>query len=186
MSLIPVPDNLLAEWQAFYKLLFNFDFDFSGLSVQKQEPDFNRLIVVARGISPQILWQKCEELFPCHAPTTDNWENIRSDRTSEKGHYAVWVEDEPEASNELEYLSANQIKKHKIPSMTIEERLVFGIKFFAEKADHLDKTTWTLCSGSSCDCGLVPIALFHDKKFLIEWNGPDRVHNLLRARAVIY
>jgi len=50
---------LLADWQEFYRGLFGLEIDLSGLSVPGRKKGFDRLIVVAQGMTPQRLYDKC-------------------------------------------------------------------------------------------------------------------------------
>lgn len=181
---IDVP-ALLADWQAFYKDLFSIELDFSNLVVPDYQQGFDRLLVVAQGMTPQRLYDKCKELFPCWKWTKDNLDNIvQSDRTAKDSHYAVWVRNKEEADEELKSLSANQLKEQKVPCITLEERELYELKFFKETGSHLDRINWTLCSGSFFSGGSVPDA-FWCGGFRVDWCYSYYACSLLRARAVV-
>lgn len=60
----PTVEDVLADWTNFYKEVFDLDMDFSGVKIPEHRPGFDRLLVVAKGMTPQRLFDKCKELFP--------------------------------------------------------------------------------------------------------------------------
>ena len=148
---------LLADWQEFYRGLFGLEIDLSGLSVPGRKKGFDRLIVVAQGMTPQRLYDKCAEFFPCWKWVNQNLDEcVQSERTAKDGTYAVWFRDVVEADEDLKNLSANDLKTKGIPGITLEERLLYELKYFKETGGHLDIENITLCSGSRCSDGDVP------------------------------
>ena len=176
---------LLVDWQNFYRDLFGLNLDFSELAVPPRRQGFDHLIVVARGMTPQQLYDKCSELFRCWKWTDKNLDKIvQSDRTAEHGHYAVWLRDRQEADEELKNLSADQLKQKGIPGIALEERELYELKFFKETGDHLDKKVWTLCSGSRYSGGGVPSADWSGG-FRVRWSYSDDASGGLRSRAAV-
>jgi len=163
------PDNSLEAWQNLYRELFNIEVDFSALQIPAKKEGFDRLIVVAKGITPQIILDQCKKLFPYEISKTDgiNLEKVRSERTSKK-MYAVWFQDETEPDQDLRGDSDNELKSMHIQGITLEERLLFELKYFIETSRHLDLGGVTLCTGSHDESrGNVAIVYCHDRKLII-------------------
>jgi hypothetical protein len=182
----PTLQDMIASWKTFYKEVFGLDLDFSGIKIPERKPGFDRLIIVAQGMTPQRLFDKCKESFPSWKYTDRSLdEAITSDRTSKNGHYAIWVRDRVEADEENKGLSVNQLKKRGTTENTLEERMLYELKFFKEIGDHLDKSNWTLCSGSRHADGDVPSAGWSGDEFKVHWYYLDSADDDLRSRSVV-
>jgi hypothetical protein len=179
---------LLADWQKFYLDLFGLEVDFSALAIPTKKKGFDRLIVVAQGMTPQQLYDKCAEFFSCWKWTDEDLDKIvRSERTAKDGPYAVWFQDVVEADEELKNLSANNLKKEGIPGITLEERLLMELKYFRETGNHLDIADITLCAGSRYSGGYVPrVYWFLDcRKLVVYWSPPEYSFPYLRSRRAV-
>jgi len=149
-------ENFLSDWVNFYQEVFNLKVDLSGIKIPAKRKGFDRLIIVAQGMTPQKLYDKCKELFPCWKYTDKNLDEIvSSERTSKNDPYAVWFRDRVEADEELKNLSANQLKDRSILGITLEERFLYELKYFKETGKHLDIQNITLCAGSRVGVGTV-------------------------------
>jgi len=178
--------ELLADWQVFYRDVFGIEADFSNLTIPTKQAGFDRLLVLAQGMTPQRLYDKCKELFPSWKYTDDDLDKIViSDRTAKDGAYAIWIRDRVEADEELKNLSANQLKQQNISGITLEEREIYELKFFKETGKHLDIQNWTLCSGSRCSGGCVPGAGWHGGRFKVDWSYPGNADDYLRSRQAV-
>jgi len=84
----------LASWDEFYSkrgIAFN-----TALTIQipEKHSGFERLIVVAQGITPQWSYDECAKLFRCWKWTDQNLDEIvQSTRTAKNGAYAIRVRD---------------------------------------------------------------------------------------------
>jgi hypothetical protein len=180
--------NLLASWQQFYRDLFGLEVDFSNLSVPRRKKGFDRLIVVAQGMTPQRLYDKCAELFTCWKWTHNSLDDVvQSERTSKYGAYAVWFRDVVEADEDLKNLSANDLEKIGIPGITLEERFLMELKYFKETGNHLDIANFTLCSGSRFFDGRVPVVRWFrlSRELLVDWCPPKFSFSRLRSRRAV-
>ncbi|MEK7566332.1 MAG: hypothetical protein AAB494_01500 [Patescibacteria group bacterium] len=176
----------LADWQKFYCDLFGLNCDFSSLRIPAKRKGFDRLIVVAEGMDSQRLYDKCAELFPSCKWTNDNLDKIvTSDRTAKDEVYAVWVRDRAEADEDFKNMSANEAKKRNFIGITLEERLVYELKFFGETGKHLDTRNITLCSGSRDAVGDVPHVYWYRGKMKVYRCHPDRANDHLRLREAV-
>jgi hypothetical protein len=180
-------EEALIDWSKFYRNVFGLKLKFNGtLFVPNHKPGFDRLLVIAQGMTPQRLFDKCKELFPATKYTDRNLDEIvTSDRTSKNGHYAIWVRDRQEADEENKNLSADFLKERGTPEITLEERELYELKFFKETGDHLDKVNRTLCPGSRYSDGSVPNANWLDEKFKVDWNYTNFHSDDLRSRSVV-
>lgn len=177
-------NDWLADWQKFYNDVFGLELDFSEVRIPEKKDGFDRLIVVACGMTPQRLFDKCQEMFPSLKYTDKNLDEfIKSDRTVQNGHYAIWVRDRIEADEENRNLSANDLKERGGDEETLEERELHELKFFKETGRHLDLQNWTLCTGSRNSFGSVPCANCNDGKFKVNWNNPRNHNDNLRSRS---
>ena len=175
----------LADWQEFYRGLFGLEIDLSGLSVPGRKKGFDRLIVVAQGMTPQRLYDKCAEFFPCWKWVNQNLDEcVQSERTAKDGTYAVWFREGVEADKDLKNLSANDLEKKLIPGITLEERLLMELKYFKETGGHLDIESITLCSGSRYSDGHVPKVNWNPvhRKLNVNWYLPENSNPNLRSR----
>ena len=181
-----LPAEMLADWASFYKEVFGLDLDLSGITIPERKRGFDRLLVIARGMTPQRLFDKCKELFPSWKYADKNLDEvIKSDRTSQNGHYAIWVRDRVEADEENRNLSADVLKERGTAEITLEERMLYESKFFEETGKHLDRSNWTLCGGSRYSDGDVPSAGWSDDRFEVYWSYSYYRRGGLRSRSVV-
>ncbi|MEK7138056.1 MAG: hypothetical protein AAB787_00965 [Patescibacteria group bacterium] len=183
-----MPAEVIAEWTAFYKKL-NIEVDLTGLVLPDYEKGHDRLIVIPKGLTLNQVWAACQKVFggkiwsaygddlDSSVPTND-----RVPTTS----YAIRVRERVEADEELKNLSANDLKKKKIDGVTLLERLVYGLKYFDETGNHLDRENWTLCTGSRDSDGSVPyVYLSSGGEVRVYWCHPGGSDDGLRARSVV-
>ena len=176
--------GLPTGWQAFYRDLFGLELDFSGLRIPEKQEGFDRLLVVAEGMTPNKLYDKCVELFPCWR-YTKNLDFITSDRDPKNGAYVLWVKDGQEADEELKNSSANDLKKKNVTTETLPERLLHELKYFKETGKHLDIHNWTFCVGSRDPSGYVPYVGWDGDSFRVGWCDPDGRNDNFRGRAAV-
>jgi len=156
--------NQLKSWEHFYCEVFGLELNISNVRIPEIKQGFGRLLVIAHGMRPQVLFDKCTELFLCWKWIDSNLNMVvKSIRTADRGAYAVWVRDQVEADEELRDLSFNQLADRKIAGITLEERLLFGLKYFNETGWHLDLgNKKTICSGSMVSGGSIPYVFFNE------------------------
>ncbi len=185
----PIKD-LLLDWQSFYSDL-GIAANFTGIHIPEKQPGFDRLIVMAQGITPQLAYGKCKELFPCWKWTDADMDEVIDfsfqTRSVKDGAYVVWFRDRIEADEELKNLSADDLKDKCIPGITLEERLVYELKHFKETEKHLDMDNVTLCSGSRCSFGGVPRVYWHShlRELHVRWCYPGPAYDHLRSRQAV-
>lgn len=180
----PTAEELLADWASFYKEVYGLQVDFSKLLIPGCRQGFDRLIVVAQGMAPQRLFDKCAELFPATNYSGCDLNAIKSVRSARDSAYAVWVRDRVEADEENQSLSAEQLDQREAVTETFEERMLHEQKFFKETSQHLDVQKWTLCAGSRFSGGGVPSVCW-DGRLQVGWCDSRDASPLLRARSVV-
>ena len=181
-------EEMVAGWVKFYKDVFGMDVDLSGVKIPERKSGFDRLIIVVPGMTPQRLFDKCKDLFSSWKYTDDNLDKIiKSDRTAKDGAYAIWVRDRVEADEENRNLSANDLAKKNDSGITLEERLVYELKFFDETGNHLDVKNVTLCTGSRDSDGYVPGVdwFLHVRELDVGWYRADSRSGSVRSRSVV-
>jgi len=176
----------LSDWQVFYAEVFGIQTDFSTLRVPEKQEGFDRLIVVAGGMTPENVFQKSQQLFPCAKGTGQSLDEIiQSQRSGKEGAYAIWVRETVEADRDLKNLSANDLEAQGIPGITLEERLLYELKYFKETGQHLDRESVTLCSGSRRTPAGVPSVGWGVLQLEVAQYGVDSGGARLRARRVV-
>ncbi len=183
---------LLLEWEKFYQDVFKISVDLSNVKIPEKRIGFDRLIVVAQGMSPQKLFNKCKELFPCQISRmyadSDLDKIIHSKRTAQNGAYAVWFRNTVEADEVFKSMDTCDLERKGIQSITLEERFLMELKYFIETGRHLDIKNMTLCASSPYPNGDFPEISWHSGKenFLdIGWCTYRASFKYLRARQAI-
>lgn len=176
----------LASWASFYKKHFNLELDVAIIKVPPQNPGFDLLIVVAKGLTLNKVYDECAKQFPCWRYENDLDKAIQTnDRDPKNGSYAVWVRNRVEADVENNNLSANKLKQHGTSGITLLERMLYELKSFTEIGKHLDIENVTLCTGSRCSGGGVPSAGWSSDGFRVGWCLPGYSYDSLRSRSVV-
>ncbi|TAK95849.1 hypothetical protein EPO05_03055 [Patescibacteria group bacterium] len=167
----PETREQLANWSKIYWELFKIPINESQIRIPRRTPEqkeeFTFLIVVAESMTPQRVFEKCVELFSTTKWTEDSLNNItQSDRSATSGSYAIWVSEKIETTDGgLDGgRSSSEDKTHGI---TLEERMLLGIFYFANTGEYLDARSLTLCYGSRYSDGRIPMVGQEDGMFRI-------------------
>jgi hypothetical protein len=181
-------EELRQSWQAFYQDLFEISIDYSRLNIPAYQSGFDRLLIIAQGMSSERLYHKYREFFMGWKSTNKNLDDVvQSDRSSKDSSYAVWCQETVEADPGLQNLSAAELKARGIACMTLEERLLFELKYYKEGKWHLDPDTFTLCAGSRYTDGYVPTVRYRVTAvgLGIHWYDAQDRFPAVRARQVV-
>jgi len=176
------------DWSAFYQKVLGMTPDFSGLVIPKDPGGYGWPVPVAKGLTASRLFAECKKRFPCYSYVGDDLDKFVSEneRTADKASYIIRVRDRAEADEELANLAANQIKKQKLTTMTLAERLLLELWYFWRTGGkHLDIKNITLCAGSRNSGGDVPRVLWVDGRLRVHWDYPDGANGSLRARSAV-
>ncbi len=178
--------NSISSQLDFLQKFFEIELDFSNIRIPEKQPGFDRLIVVPKGLILNLVYDKCAENFPCSRYADDlDKAVILNDRNPNKGSYAIWVRNGVEADEELKNLSADDLKEKKIPGITLLERLLYELAYWAETGEHLDIHNWTLCAGSRDSDGFVPDVCWFDDGLKVYWRRSGYRFASLRVRAAV-
>lgn len=141
--------HVLKEWEVFYFEVFGMRVDLSDFKVPRPRSGFERLIVVAQGLTPQKI---VETLKKYQVSVAQYWRNLNELVSIRKTYktYAVWVRDRREPDAELGGKNPEQLEVEGIKTTTLEESLLFHLKYFRETGHHLDVEHFNICAGS-CD-----------------------------------
>lgn len=177
--------RILEDWDGFYGKVLGIKL--GDIQVPDHQPGFDRLIVIAKGLTLNQALGACKERF-------NSWSYIddddfdgavpTNDRESSKA-YAIWVRDRVEADEELKNKSANDLEEEGVLGITLLERIILELKYYQETGSHLDREKITLCSGSRCSDGCVPCCWWDGVEFCVGWCGPSVSGSSLRSRAVV-
>lgn len=172
----------LLSWQELY-VEAGIGLDISGLVIPPHKEGFDRLIVVAQGLTPEKIFLAMKKKMPAWKYQS-NLNEVESVRKTDKT-YAIWVRDRVEADEELKNKSANDLKSDGTNCITLEEHLLLEMMYFEETGKYLDIQNWTLCASSCRAVGSVPGVRWLDGKVRVSWFGSGFAHVGLRGRSVV-
>ncbi len=180
--------NVRAEHERFYREELGMEVDFSGVRVPDEPGGFDRVLIVAKGLTIERVIAACRRHFAV-STYRDNLSDAdmkSNERTPAEGHYAIRVRNREEADEELKNLSAEDVLARSLKTETLLERLLHELKYFRETGKHLDADNWTLCSGSRISYGCVPRVGWNrwDRGLCVYWANRSHRHGDLRPRAV--
>lgn len=183
------PADWRAEWQKFYKEVFNgLDVDFSDVEIAADPGGFAWVVFVAAGLTLNRVWAKCRDLFPSSSDYYgDDLDKAvpQNDRDS-KAAYARRFRNRVEADEENKNLSANALVAQKVSGNTLLERMLLELWYcWRTGGGHLDLRYWTLCSGSRDRDGDVPSVHWYGRQFRVSCYSPGRAHGDLRTRSAV-
>jgi len=182
-----ISKKLRSEWEAFYRDM-GLDVDLSGVAVPDNPGGFDRVIIVAEGLTIEKVIAACRKYFKVWVYREDLDKAItENERTPANGSYAIRVRERVEADEELKNLSGEDVKARAIATETLLERLLHELKYFRETGKHLDVSNVTLASGSRYSVGYVPGVDWDSYygKLCVYGCSPSHRGGLLRSRAVV-
>jgi hypothetical protein len=140
-------------------------------------PGFERYIVMPQ-IGLNAIWEGQSRSFKAwkYFDTEPEAFVTQNERSAAKtGLYVILVRESVEPDSDLLNLSASMVKKRKLKTETLAERLVHGHQYYIETKGHLDVNGWTICSGSRYSDGGVPYAYWRgaDREVRVDWSGVD-------------
>lgn len=166
-------ERIKKDWKRFYQEIFDIEADFSQVEIPESEKNFKLPILMPKGLTSRQIIDRCREHFmvadTISGPVVGDFEEkIVSERSCSLKPYAVLIQEFAEAGeSELKDLSADDIKAAGLETMTLKERLIYGLKYFLENGKHLDSRSTTICAGSRLPDGQVPTITFLDGKVMV-------------------
>ena len=175
------------KWEKFYQKVFGLKVDLASVVIPEKKSDFGWVVIVAKGLTLNQVWAKCKEKFAVHSYFGNNLDEIVlvNDRTTETA-YAKRFRNRVEADEELKNISANQLAKRNIQSITLLERLLLELWYsWKTGGQHLDIQNVTLCAGSRYSDGCIPDVYWDNDELKVYYYDPDNHDDDLRARAAV-
>jgi hypothetical protein len=133
------------------------------------------------------MWDLKKENF---GPAQDEYNELfvttlKNIRTTDK-NYAIWVRDDVEPDFETLGQSTLEADPNGKKGITLIERTIFEIKYFAETGKHLDvKGGSTLCSGSRFSSGQAVFASWNENGKFVGLFHPSHSDSLSGIRSVV-
>ncbi len=175
-------------WRNHYQRLYRMNPDFSNLVIPKRQVGFDRLVIVAKGLTHNR-WIEVARTIHEVSLYNDDLDAVvtKNDRDSKERSYGIWIRDRQEADEELMNKSANVLATEGVKGITLKERLVAGTGYLFQEYCHMDVENVTLCSSSRSSDGDVPSvywdAVYH--YLHVDWDFVGSRNSGLRARSVV-
>jgi hypothetical protein len=189
-DVVGLTQRQLVEWQNFYRDEFGIELNLSTLIIPEHKEGLDRLIVIAEGVTIQLVYDQCGQHFNI-CRYFDYYKNLNdaisvNDRDPKNGTYAIWVRDTVEADEQFSDRSGDDLQSEQHVGITVLERLIYELKYFKETGNHLDIKNVTLCSGSRGSTGRVPSVDWDwsESSVYISWYVSSDHYNNLRSREV--
>ena|GEM_PF-7062082 len=137
----------LRRWRKLYRR--EFGIELGKVVIPKQRLDFDRLIVIAAGLTISQVLAVLRKYFAIWPPDVTNFDVRfnKNDRVNTET-YAIWTHDEFHARRKLMDLSAYGIRAGGVPTETLIEHLLHELCYYTETGEHLDRFSVALCTGS--------------------------------------
>ncbi|MDP1625267.1 MAG: hypothetical protein Q8L64_05915 [bacterium] len=179
----------IADWKDFYQKFFGIVLDMDGVRIPDYVAGFDRLIVVAKDVSINQIYEKGKKHFSswkwCGEDISIESVMQESEHGEVKETYAIWVRDDQEADKDLLGKSALDVERPE-DTESLLERLLHGFKYWSETGEHLDVKTYTLCASSRYSDGDVPyVSRFDDGRVHVSGCYPQRRDGYIGARRVV-
>ena len=156
------------EWAQFYREVFNLDVCYSTVKIAKRRPGFERLIVVAEGVTLKRVIEVAQKYFPIDLNETGRYCSVDGkirgthDRLPTQT-YVVWVRDQIDPDAEYTNVRPPVVERRGVKGSTLLEHLLFHLKYFTETGKFLDRNNiQTVCTGSHDSGGRI-VAVFVKK-----------------------
>lgn len=142
-------------------------------------------VAVPKGMTPAKAFAISNKLFPCWS----YWDDLDKAFPDEKAEETAvhFFKANVEADKEWANHSANKLEEMGVKGLliTLTQRILLEVVYFKVTGKHLDIDNITLCAGSRDSDGNVPLAYWHDDKFILNWYDPDDAYSFLRARSAV-
>jgi len=173
----------LELWRKFYSEYFGLEMDFLRMPIPPKPTEGAwRLLVILNGLTNNQVYSACFYTFKgkCWRIPNDLDSGVpMNERDPRNGSYAIWVRDIEEPDEVHLDKTAGMIKKQGLKTETLLERMLHGLKYFAETGEHLDQRNATLCFGSRLLNSEVPLARRSDGEFrILSYSSVDSGYDL--------
>lgn len=182
-------EEQLSNWVRLYREVFSIELDGAEVKIPEQRQGFNRLIVVANGLTLNQIVEGLRKKMKAWLYTEDLDRDVIQAPYIKRppAPYAVWVRESKEADEELKNRSALDLERDQVNTLTLPERLLYELVFHDETGEHLDHENWTLCAGSRDRGGRVPCVGWRpaDGEVGVSWADSGNRGAGIRARLAV-
>ena len=181
--------KLLKEWDDFYSSVFDINFDkkrLKGFLLPRPRLDYKELMLIPEGLTLGEAFDVCTEYFPIYTQYNNLDEQVcNNDRDCQFAYAIRFNESQEPHDKAIRLLSPVKLRRNHCLSMTLLERLIYGLKFFIDTGSHLDLKNITVCAGSRDSCGEVPFIYTYNEKIVhIKTASPYETDSNVYARQV--
>ena len=181
--------KLLKEWTSFYSSVLDVHFDrerLKGFLLPRPRLDYEAVMLIPKELTLGEVFDACIEYFPIHTQYKDlNEQVINNERESQFAYAIRFSEGQEPPDKEARLLSPVKLRENHRLSMTLLERLIYGLKFFIDTGNHLDVENITVCAGSRDNCDQVPyIYTYKQESVHIKIASPYETDTNVYARQV--
>ena len=131
----------ILEWQKFYKEQFGIQRNLFSIGIPKSRLGFNKLLIILPDLKSEQVFNRIEKVLNVKSEFVNSecaeFKNLVSEPRFSKS-YAVWVRDCVESD-----LSIAPDNPDKLLIITLEERLIFELKYFLNSVDKFQITCLT-------------------------------------------
>lgn len=162
--------RLIKHWQKFYHNLGAYC-DFSNIVIPDDPGGFDQVVIMAKGVTPQLAYNLCAKSFPCKNGDKDLDAIVTSDRTAKDDSYAIRV------CRDYELKDNKKGQQYGVTGITLEERGIYELEFFKRTGGHLHRGR-ILCTGSIIkgEKKVPSISLSERGDLGAYWNGDSSEH----------
>jgi hypothetical protein len=176
----------LKAQEKFWRQLFpgeNFRFNPARIAIWPRKPGHDRLLVMPAGQWGNRLYDKSMRLFPCLKERINDLDGCLHLSGSPSVSTARWFRDRREADQEYSKESVEFLDSKMRACITIPERLLYELVYFAETGEHLDQHNLTLACGSRIEQGNSAGMQWRDNCFVVRTCARNMSHSEWRARS---
>jgi hypothetical protein len=145
------------EWAQFYRDVFEITVDYRKVKVPEWRSGFDRLIVVAQGLTLKRIIEVARKYFSVDVALPSVYCSCRHARLPERT-YAIWVRDHVDSDEKFTNVDPDGLWNRGVQSITVLEHLLFHLKYYRETGQFLDRNgRRTLCAGSCDSRNFIPV-----------------------------
>lgn len=148
-------EQIIQEWEKFYKDIFYSDVDLSSVYIPEPFPSgFHRVLIITEWLTTDLVMKKItNKILPVDFKDLRILKNPYpfNNRTPERGTYAIRIRDQETTDEKLRGLKPLELKAKNIKGMTLLEYLIFFFKYHLETGRCIDddyRGSITVCSGT--------------------------------------
>lgn len=150
--------KIIMEWEDFYLKYFNISVNLKEVVIPELPKNWRshlRLLIIVPAISVDRVIKTQRKHFKVEMVVSGPPAQL-SNVISKSGPYALWTIESSEPLRKLRQKSAEWAMENNISGPTLQERLIYGFKYWDETGTHIDRKHCTCCSSSRFANGFMP------------------------------